>query len=134
MYSYTYDKETGGILLNSSSLQLSNEPRPVYYQELDILGFDRYWLYKKDDSAPYMWAENNNYYYKGRLVAQTKGGSPLIAPEIILKDAPEANGVYLSQVNISLMVEKNRDIMEKLSQETIKKIYNIYHEYTTFAR
>lgn len=129
MYSYTYDKETGGILLNSSSLQLSNEPRPVYYQELDILGFDRYWLYKKDDSAPYMWAENNNYYYKGRLVAQTKGGSPLIAPEIILKDAPEANGVYLSQVNISLMVEKNRDIMEKLSQETIKKIYNIYHEY-----
>lgn len=129
MYSYTYDKETGGILLNSSSLQLSNEPRPVYYQELDILGFDRCWLYKKDDSAPYMWAENNNYYYKGRLVAQTKGGSPLIAPEIILKDAPEANGVYLSQVNISLMVEKNRDIMEKLSQETIKKIYNIYHEY-----
>lgn len=129
MYSYTYDKETGGILLNSSSLQLSNEPRPVYYQELDILGFDRHWLYKKDDSAPYMWAENNNYYYKGRLVAQTKGGSPLIAPEIILKDAPEANGAYLSQVNISLMVEKNRDIMEKLSQETIKKIYNIYHEY-----
>lgn len=129
MYSYTYDKETGGILLNSSSLQLSNEPRPVYYQELDILGFDRYWLYKKDDSAPYMWVENNNYYYKGRLVAQTKGGSPLIAPEIVLKDAPEANGVYLSQVNISLMVEKNRDIMEKLSQETIKKIYNIYHEY-----
>lgn len=129
MYSYTYDKETGGILLNSSSLQLSNEPRPVYYQELDILGFDRYWLYKKDDSAPYMWAENNNYYYKGRLVAQTKGGSPLIAPEIILKDAPEANGAYLSQVNISLMVEKNRDIIEKLSQETIKKIYNIYHEY-----
>lgn len=77
MYSYTYDKETGGILLNSSSLLLCNEPRPVYYKELDMLGFDRFWKYDKDDSAPYMWAENNNYFYKGRLVAQTKGGSPM---------------------------------------------------------
>lgn len=129
MYSYTYDKETGGILLNSSSLLLCNEPRPVYYKELDMLGFDRFWKYDKDDSAPYMWAENNNYFYKGRLVAQTKGGSPMIAPEIILLEEPEQNGASLTLVDIDLMVEKNKDLLEKLSQETIKKIYNIYHEY-----
>ena len=49
MYSYNWDIETGGLLLNSSQLQFSKEPRPVYYKELDILGFDRYWNYAKND-------------------------------------------------------------------------------------
>ena len=75
MYSYTWDAETGGLLLNSSPLSFSKEPRPVYYKELDILGFDRYWNYAKNDSYPYMWAEANNYFYRGRQVAKTKGGS-----------------------------------------------------------
>lgn len=83
MYSYTWDSETGGLLLNSSPLQFSKEPRPVYYQELDILGFDRFWKYAKDDSAPYMWAEANNYYYRGKLVAQTKGGAFLLHPILL---------------------------------------------------
>ena len=80
MYSYDYDAETGGIILNSSSLPFSMEPRPVYFKELDILGFDRYWNYEKSDIYPYMWAEANNYYYRGRKVAQTKGGSCYTAP------------------------------------------------------
>lgn len=65
MYSYSYDVETGGILLNSSPLLFSKEPRPVYYKELDILGLDKYWNYEKNDSYPYMWAEANNYFYRG---------------------------------------------------------------------
>ncbi len=65
MYSYTWDAETGGLLLNSAPLPFSKEPRPVYYKELDILGFDRYWNYAKNDSYPYMWAEANNYFYRG---------------------------------------------------------------------
>ena len=47
MYSYEWDVETGGLLLNSSPLSFSKEPRPVYYKELDILGFDKYWNYDK---------------------------------------------------------------------------------------
>ena len=45
MYSYTYDTETGGILLNSSPTVFSKEPRPVYSSEMDILGFDRFFKY-----------------------------------------------------------------------------------------
>ena len=52
MYSYDWDEETGGLLLNSAQQKMSKEPRPVYYKELDILGFDKYWNYAKDDSAP----------------------------------------------------------------------------------
>lgn len=42
MYSYEYDIDTGGVLLNSAPLMMSKEPRPVYYKELDILGFDKF--------------------------------------------------------------------------------------------
>lgn len=129
MYSYTWDAETGGLLLNSSPLSFSKEPRPVYYKELDILGFDRYWNYAKNDSYPYMWAEANNYFYRGRLVAKTKGGSLYTAPEIIILDDPEPNGQPLRFVDIPAMVEKNRDLLEKLAAETIKKIYNTYVDY-----
>lgn len=129
MYSYTWDTETGGLLLNSSPLSFSKEPRPVYYKELDILGFDRYWNYAKNDTYPYMWAEANNYFYRGRHVAKTKGGSLYTAPEIIILDDPEPNGQPLRFVDIPAMVEKNQDLLEKLAAETIKKIYNTYVDY-----
>lgn len=129
MYSYDWDPSTGGYILNSTPLKFSKEPRPVYYKELDILGFDRYWDYEKDDTYPYMWAEANTYWYRGRKVAQTKGGSCYEAPEIILNDEAEPAGQKLRFVDIPTMVKKNELIMEGLVQETIKKVYNTYVEY-----
>lgn len=129
MYSYSWDSETGGLLLNSSPLQFSKEPRPVYYKELDILGFDQHWKYDRNDSYPYMWAEANSYFYRGRLVAKTKGGSLYTAPELIMLEEPEPNDAPLRFVDVPAMVEKNHDLLEKLVQDTIKKIYNTYVEY-----
>ncbi len=129
MYSYEWDSETGGLLLNSTPLQMSKEPRPVYYKELDILGFDKYWHYAKDDTYPYMWAEANNYFYKGRLVAKTKGGTMCTAPEVVILDEPEPNGAPLQFVDIQRMVEKNRTIIDQLAQFTIKKAYATYLKY-----
>lgn len=129
MYSYDWDAETGGYVLNSTLLKFSKEPRPVYYKELDILGFDKYWNYAKDDTYPYMWAESNSYWYRGRKVAQTKGGALYTAPELVLLEDPEPDGKPLKFVDIPRMVEKNHTIMESLVQETIKKVYNTYVEY-----
>lgn len=129
MYSYDWDEETGGLLLNSAQQKMSKEPRPVYYKELDILGFDKYWNYAKDDSAPYMWAEANNYWYHGRKVASVKGGSLYTAPELVLLEEPEPDGKPLIPVNIPLMVAKNHTILEALVQDTIKKVFNIYISY-----
>lgn len=129
MYSYEWDSSTGGYVLTPMPLTFSKEPRPVYYKELDILGFDKYWNYEKNDSFPYMWAEANNYYYRGRLVAKTKGGTLYTPPEIVLIDNPEPDGYPLRFVDIPAMVAKNHPIMEQLTQETIKKVYNIYIEH-----
>ena len=129
MYEYHWDEETGGLLLTTNQAKFSKEPRPVYYRELDILGFDAFWNYPKDDYAPLMWAEANNYIYKGRLVAKTKGGSLYTKPEIVILDEPEPNGGMLEFVDIQAMCDKNRSILETLVQETIKKIYNTYMDY-----
>ncbi len=126
MYQYIWDIETGGILLTNELSKFSKEPRPVYYKELDILGFDQFWNYPKDDSAPIMWAEANNYIYRGKVIAKTKGGSLFTKPELIdveIIDEP------LELVNIALMTQKNAMTIENLAQETIQKVYNTYREY-----
>lgn len=127
MYQYIWDTETGGLLLTSDLSKFSKEPRPVYYRELDILGFDRYWTYPRDDRAPIMWAEANNYIYKGRTIAKTKGGSLYTAPELIVIDDSDCNN-ELEFVDIDTMVERNCKILETLVQESLKKAYNTYRD------
>jgi phosphoadenosine phosphosulfate reductase len=136
LYSYTYDKRTGGILLNFTPTVFSKEPRPVYAPELDVLGFDRYWKYDKQTEFPYMWAEANTYWCRGKLVAKLKGGNLYTAPEIIIpKDEkgnfiqPEPNGNALRPVDITAMVEANREMIEIIEQTTVKKILAIYKKY-----
>ena len=129
MYQYIWDPETGGLMLTSEQSKFSKEPRPVYYRELDILGFDRYWNYPKDDSAPIMWAEANNYIYHGRTVARLKGGALYTPPEIVILEQPETENSLLRSVDIDRMIEKNRILLESLTQETIQKVYNTYRAY-----
>ncbi|MDR2267478.1 MAG: phosphoadenosine phosphosulfate reductase family protein [Christensenellaceae bacterium] len=129
MYSYQWDSESGGLILNIEPSKLSREPRPVYYAELDTLGFDRYWTYEKNDALPYMWAESNNYIYRGKKVAQTHGGSYYVAPKIEIIENPEPDGTPLQFVNIELMVKKNEAIIDALANSTIKWIFNTYERY-----
>lgn len=136
MYSYTYDEITGGILLNSTPTVFSKEPRPVYADELDLLGFDKYWKYEKQSEYPYMWAESANYWYRGKQVAKLKGGDLYNAPEIILctdEDGnviePEKNGAELKKIDIDSMVKANRELMEIVEGTTVKKIVSSYEKY-----
>lgn len=129
MYQYIWDEETGGPLLIAEQSKFSKEPRPVYYQELDILGFDKYWNYPKDDRSPLMWAEANNYIYRGRTVAKTKGGALYTAPEIIIFENPESDGKPIQPVDLPGLIRKNAPIMEALLQEVIQKIYNTFLAY-----
>ena len=134
MFAYTHDAKTGGLLLNDSTPLTSKEPRPVYAPELDILGFDEHYKYDKQDDVPYMWAEANNYWYRGRVVARTKGGSLYTKPELELVLDESGNhaleiGATLHKVDMSLMLEKNRELLTVLEQITVKKIFGVYRRY-----
>lgn len=136
MYSYTYDRETGGILLNSSPTGFSKEPRPVYALELDVLGFDKYWRYDRQTELPYLWAEANTYWYRGVCVARLKGGNLYTAPEIIIPTdengrpvTPEPNGNALRPVDVPAMVAANHELLQIIEQTTVKKILAVYEKY-----
>ncbi len=134
MYAYTHDAQTGGLLLNNSTSIFSKEPRPVYYRELDILGFDKHYNYVKQDELPYMWAEANCYWYRGLKVAKTKGGTLYTAPELeFILDANNErilpDGETLLSVDIATMVEKNRELLEVIEQVTVKRIFDAYKRY-----
>ncbi len=136
MYSYTYDEKTGGILLNSTPTVFSKEPRPVYADELDLLGFDKIWKYEKQNQVPYMWAESTNYWYRGKMIAKLKGGDLYHAPEIILSTDeagrtiyPEPEDGFLRPIDLKAMINSNRELMEIVEAATIKKIVASYEKY-----
>lgn len=136
MYSYTFDAETGGILLNSTPTNFSKEPRPVYAAEMDILGFDQYWAYDKQNDVPYLWAESTTYWYRGTKIASIKGGDLYNAPELIpcLDEnqniiLSKEDGVSLKPIDILLMREKNRELMTVIEDATVKRIVREYEKF-----
>lgn len=136
MYSYTFDKETGGIILNSSPTNFSKEPRPVYATELDILGFWKHWDYDKQNEIPYMWAEANAYWYRGEKIATTKGGDLYTAPELLPVRDENGNilfgknsGISLTPMDIPEMCRRNHDLMAVIEDATVKKIVKAYEKY-----
>lgn len=113
--------------MTTDMLLVSKEPRPVYARELDILGFNKHFKYDPQMDVPYMWAEANNYWYRGRQIAKTVGGSLYTAPKLELLDTDGIEA--LAPVDIQAMVEENAEIFKALVQATIKKIYDTYKRY-----
>ena len=64
MYNYEWDIETGGyILLPTKITGVTKELRPVFYDELHLLGLDRDygWIIPNAEN-PLMWAEGRRYF------------------------------------------------------------------------
>ena len=136
MYSYTFDPETGGILLNSTPTNFSKEPRPVYAQEMDILQFDKYWDYAKQNDTPYMWAEANTYWYRGKQIAKIKGGDLYTSPELQpVRDEGGSvvfgadSGYRLVPIDLDKMCALNEDLLTVIEDATVKRIVKEYEKF-----
>lgn len=131
MYKTIWDGETGGVLLTQEipedALE-TNPPRPVFYEELDLLGFERLWTYRKVEE-PLLWAVDRRYYYRGRYVAEARGGHIFEAPEIVLTD--EGENIALKPVNVPKMLARNQDALATLENEAIDFVEYTYKKYKT---
>ncbi len=126
MFEIEWDTESGGILLVNSSANGFSPPRPVFYEELDLLGFNEFWDYPKVEE-PLLWNTGRRYYYKGKLVASAKGGGIFEKPKIKLEDGYKK--LSLEPVNVKLMVEKNLEALEVLENEAIDFIQDTFKKY-----
>ena len=125
MHKYEWDPVTGGIILLPQQERCSKEPRPVYYREMNLLGMNKRWNYPQNDDAPVMWAEAEKYIYRGKVVARAKGGCLYSSPTIIYTEEdgiPE--GTTLVPVDVHQMLERNKEMIDNLAEDTAKRLYN----------
>jgi phosphoadenosine phosphosulfate reductase len=126
MYDILWDRDTGGILLTESKSEaIRGEIRPVFFEELDLLGFDRHWSYSKVD-GPLLWATpGRRYFYRGELVAEARGGGFFEPPEIEFYE----KRLRLQPVDVKTMLAKNYLLLEGLVQQAIEFIWDTYKKY-----
>jgi len=80
VYDFEWDPETNGILLTGAPPESPRPVRPVFYEELDLLGLQRFWRYPRC-REPLLWAIGRRYYNKGRFLGRSAQTTPT-APNV----------------------------------------------------
>lgn len=135
MYKITWDKETGGVRLHSRIVEgtLGVSPRPVFWEELDLLKLDKMgWSYPHV-VEPLMWAINKQYWYRGEMLFEAKGANIYDEPRV-----EPANGwkdkMVLKPVDVKKMLDRCKEYMFLLESEAIEFIHETYEQYAGARR
>ena len=129
MYKITWDKETGGVLLHSRIVEgtLGVSPRPVFYEELDLLRLNELgWEYLHSEE-PLLWAMNKQYWYRGELMFEAKGANIYDAATVVFQ--PGREKMRLKPVDVKKMLERCKEYMFLLESEAIEFIHETFMQY-----
>ena len=129
MFKIQWDKETGGVRLSSRIEEgtLGTSPRPVFWEELDLLKLnDLGWKYPHCEE-PLLWAINKQYWYQGELVFEAKGANVYDEATVVLQ--PGKENMTLEPVNVKKMLDRTKDNMFLLESEAIEFIREVYVQY-----
>lgn len=124
MYDYIWDNETGGYLLTTRTGRfVANEIRPVFAEELQLLGMSERFQFDISETRPFMWAQKNQFYYFGEKVAQsnnTRYGQP-VDIQYFFEGTME-----LQPVALDCMVKKNEGIMQAIVGDAKRRTKELY--------
>lgn len=129
VYKITWDKETGGVLLHSRIVEgtLGISPRPVFWEELDLLKLNELgWEYPHCEE-PLLWAVNKQYWYRGEFMFEAKGANLYDEAQVVFQTGKE--NMKLQPVNINKMLERCKDYMFLLESEAIEFIHETFIQY-----
>lgn len=130
MFKIQWDKETGGVKLDSLVTKdtLSIAPRPVFYEELNLLGLNALgWKYPECEE-PLLWAVNKEYYYLGEKVFEAKGANIYDKATVVFVLGKEK--MTIEPVDVKAMLEKTKEQMFLCESEAIEFIRDTYDTYT----
>ena len=129
MYSFDWNPKTGGYVLNTKSARfVAHEIRPVFAEELKLVGFDVHFKFDENETRPICWARQNVYIHKGEEIARldkTQYGKPLNPVFLARK------GRRLTPVDVDAMLadDKNRALMDALVADTLKRLKEMFDQY-----
>lgn len=129
MFKVIWDKEYNGVRLTMSSKgdALNVAPRPVFWEELDLLGLNKKgWIYPHVEE-PLLWACDRRYFYKGEFVLEVKGGNIFDAPTVIQQEGFES--LILQPVDMERLRSRNEDTMFIIEHEAMDFINQTYRRY-----
>ena len=126
MYGYEWTDEYGIFRLTIDA-KIQKEIRPVFHEELDFFGMDKYWDYPKDTDAPLLWAEGiRQYVLNGECVAVAQGGSFYTKPIIELRTDKR---LKLKPINTEKLYAVNKTLLVNMEQLAIEFIQEQYKKY-----
>ena len=129
MFKLVWEPEYNGVRLTMSSKgdALNIAPRPVFWEELDLLELNKKgWIYPHV-VEPLLWACDRRYFYKGELVFEVKGGNIFDAPTIIIQEGFES--LILTPVDMERLRSRNEDTMFIIEHEAMDFINQTYRRY-----
>lgn len=130
MFKVSWDRETGGVKLSSlvEKDTINISPRPVFYEELNLLGLNTLgWQYPECEE-PLLWACNKEYYYRGDLVFEAKDANIYDKATIVFQPGKEK--LKLKPIYMKKMLERTKDQMFLCESEAIEFIRDIYDTYS----
>jgi phosphoadenosine phosphosulfate reductase len=135
--SIQWDRETGGVVLapafsTGAADVISGVARPVFWEELDLLGLSKVWKYPHAPE-PLLWAVDRRYYYRGDAVLDVHGGGMTTAPKLTFIDASQ---LKLRPVDMAKMLKRNSAALQTLENEAMEfvlKTYRRLHKHVDFT-
>lgn len=128
MYAYDWTPHNGIFELNINS-KIAKEIRPVFKEELDYFGLNKFWSYP-DTDAPLLWAEGiRRYVLNGKLVAEAKGGGFYSRPQVVVHE----KDLHLEPIDIELLWQTNEKIMSGLENTAKKFIRDTHDKYAALG-
>ena len=124
MYDYQWDPDTGGYLLTTRTGRfVANEIRPVFAEELELLGFSERLSFDHNEQRPFMWAQKNIYYYRGEKIAQLNGTQ---YGKVIEITYTFDGNMDIKPVDVTEMITKNAEIMQAVVSDAKRRTKELY--------
>lgn len=125
MFNIKWDPDINGVLLTTEEGDVNLPVRPVFYEELDLLGFQDLGFNYPKSVEPILWVAGRNYYYNGQRIATTTGGGYYedIKLEIFTKER------NLEATDLKLIIERNREKIIFYTHDSIDFIRSTVEKY-----
>ena len=134
MFRVQWDTDTRGVRLSTIKTDetLGITPRPVFFEELDLLKLNELGYSYQKCKEPLMWACNKQYYYNGELCFEVKGANIYDAPTVVFQDGKE--NLELLPVDVPEMLRRCENLMFIVENEAIDFIREQYVMYSSATK
>lgn len=128
MFKVKWDSDNNGVILSEyiEENDALNSPRPVYAEELRMLGLEKSFDLPSDN-VPVCWEIDRKYYYCGEVIAETSKGNIYEDPAVKVKEGCE--GKRLEPIDITTLISKNEKMLNVAENEAMDFVKQKYEEY-----